>query len=288
MQPKTIITVQDATEKFRSLSKAGHRIALVPTMGALHEGHLSLVKKAKEHADIVIVSIFVNPTQFGPSEDFAKYPRTLKKDLQLLEAMEVDYVFAPTANELYPSQFQTWTDNDGTSNQLCGASRSGHFKGVCTIVLKLFNIVRPDFAVFGKKDYQQLAVIKSMVRDLNLDVQVLGGEIIREPDGLAMSSRNTYLSDEDRNTALLLSHALNAAKELFAQGERSTMSIMNVASEVIQAHKQIELEYCEVRDQVFLQEFADTITAPCVLLIAAKVAQVRLIDNIELGTYEFV
>lgn len=257
-------------------------------MGALHEGHLSLVKKAKENADVVIVSIFVNPTQFGPTEDFAKYPRTLANDLRLLEALDVDYVFAPTANEMYPGEFQTWVNNDDVSKQLCGLSRPSHFRGVCTIVLKLFNIIQPDFAIFGKKDYQQLSVLKTMARDLNLPVKIFGAEIVRNPDGLALSSRNKYLSDENRQTALLIYQSLHLVKEKFAKGERNVEELRNIFVENIQPNELIELEYCEIRSQDFLSEFEDAIIAPSVMLVAVRLAGVRLIDNFELGNYEFV
>ncbi|MDD1421536.1 pantoate--beta-alanine ligase [Dolichospermum sp. ST_sed1] len=288
MKIKTLIAIEDAVAKVREWKKDQKRIALVPTMGALHEGHLALVQSAKSAADIVIVTIFVNPTQFGPTEDFAKYPRTLKDDMQMLEALNVDYVFTPNANDLYSGDFQTWVYNDMMANQLCGLTRNSHFKGVCTVVLKLFNIFRPDIAFFGKKDYQQLSVLKAMVQDLNVDMEIQGINTIRHPDGLAMSSRNRYLSDVDRKLALQISKGLNAVQETFNKGEKNIKILSERFFGCIGEHSQVQIEYCEFRKQNRLTEFQEVINAPAVLLVAVRVSNVRLIDNIELGTYEFI
>jgi pantoate--beta-alanine ligase len=257
-------------------------IALVPTMGALHEGHLSLVKRAKESADRCIVSIFVNPMQFGPNEDFANYPRTFKEDLKKLKALGVDAVFLPNAASIYPDGFQTKVHNEIMSQGLCGATRLTHFDGVLTIVLKFFNLVQPHSAVFGKKDYQQLKVITQMVEDLNVPVEVIGCETMREEDGLAMSSRNQFLSDTQRPVAARIYMAMKAGEEVFQSGKHEVEPILDAFDQVIKENPEIELEYCEIRSRKHLNRMTDSIEEPAVMLVAARLGSTRLIDNLEL------
>jgi pantoate--beta-alanine ligase len=277
-----LISVAEANGICRSWRLAGETIALVPTMGALHKGHLDLVKKAKELARRVVVSIFVNPTQFGPNEDFALYPRTIAEDLKKLSDLGVDAVFSPTANEVYPPKFQTWISNDHLSVELCGKSRPGHFRGVCTIVMKLFQIIQPDFALFGKKDYQQFKIIERMVADLNVSVAMIGCETVREPDGLAMSSRNRRLTPEERVQACAIYQGLSqVASHVSAQNRRVDLLLEKFRS-VLKDRDLIVLEYAEIRDADDLAPIYDEIRGHSVLLIAAKVGSVRLIDNIEL------
>jgi pantoate--beta-alanine ligase len=252
-------------------------------MGALHEGHLELVRRAKSESDRVVVSIFVNPTQFGPNEDFAQYPRTLAEDLAKLSGLEVDAVFSPTANEIYPGNFQTWISNDALSSDLCGRSRPGHFRGVCTVVAKLFNIVQPNFAFFGKKDYQQFKIIERMVSDLNFPVSAIGCEIVREPDGLAMSSRNRRLEPGERKVAPSLWQGLTAARDLAKSRQATAEAVVERFHSVIGSVDQIAPEYAEVRSAKDLEPLTGVLKKPAVLLVAAKLGSVRLIDNIELG-----
>ena len=262
------------------------KIGLVPTMGALHQGHLSLIKKAKETCDKVVVSVFVNPIQFGPSEDFDKYPRTLEADLKLCEEAGVDIVFAPSSDEMYGNGNRLSNDNLTYVcppffyvDKLCGKSRVGHFDGVCTIVLKLFNIVQPDFAFFGQKDAQQVIVIKKMVKDLNVPIEIIQCPIVREESGLALSSRNKYLSEDGRKEALVLSKILNNIKACYKKGVTNIPALKETAySFLTERH---DLEYLEILDKETLEEKkqADNNT---IILIACKVDGVRLIDNIYL------
>ncbi len=259
----------------------GRRIALVPTMGALHAGHVELIREARRRSDTVILSIFVNPTQFAPGEDFDSYPRTLETDIKACRAEGVDIIFTPIATELYPAGFSTIIDVGEIGRRLCGASRPGHFSGVATIVLKLLNITEPDLAIFGKKDFQQLSIIEQMVRDLNKGVEVVGVETVRELDGLAMSSRNSYLNEAERSCASALPRALGAASELFNSGVRDSSSVVAAARKVLDAESLIDVEYikiCEVRS---LEEL-ETIDKKAVLALAVKLPGARLIDNVEL------
>jgi pantoate--beta-alanine ligase len=265
----------------RAWARAGETVAFVPTMGALHAGHLSLVKQAKDAARRVVVSIFVNPIQFGPSEDFAKYPRTLTQDVELMAPLAVDGVFLPSAATMYPDGFQTYVTNRTMSQGLCGASRPGHFDGVLTVVLKLLNIVAPDVAIFGKKDYQQWRLIEQMARDLALPTTITGGAIVREADGLAMSSRNRYLSDSDRQLAARLNKGLHAARDKYKAGVKQSAELIAAFQQVAVVNG-VALEYAEVRRQADLQPFAGEIDAPPVMLVAAKIGTTRLIDNLEL------
>ncbi len=261
---------------------AGRRIGLVPTMGALHEGHVSLLRIARERGcDAVAASVFVNPAQFGPGEDFARYPRDEGHDLAALEAAGADAVYLPGVRDMYPEGYQTYVEVGEVSQGLCGASRPGHFRGVATVVAKLLHIVKPHVAVFGEKDYQQLAVIRRMVRDLDLDVEIAAGPIVREADGLAMSSRNRYLEAEDRTAARCLSQGLLAARALFRGGERDPAKVAAAARAVVEAEPRAALEYAEAREPgtlAVLQDPADRMA----ILLAARVGPARLIDAIVL------
>lgn len=269
--------VVDMRAASRAARGQGRRIGFVPTMGYLHDGHLALVRRARELADFVSVSIFVNPTQFGPSEDLHRYPRDLHRDARLCRGEGVDVIFAPSCEEMYPSGYQTYVTVEKVSEPLCGASRPGHFRGVATVVCKLFHIVEPDVAVFGEKDYQQLQVIRRMVRDLNMAVDVEGVPTVREADGLAMSSRNAYLSREDRDRALTLSRALDRAAQLVASGEeRSEIVLAAVCRSLHQAG--VEIDYAEVRHPESLEPVLQ-IRTRAVLALAARVGDTRLIDN---------
>ncbi len=273
-------------EAMRAWSEArraeGKRVGFVPTMGYLHEGHTSLVRIAKElGCDAVAASIFVNPTQFGPGEDYERYPRNEERDLSMLSAAGVGAVFLPGVQEMYPRGHQTSVEVTGVSQGLCGAIRPGHFRGVATVVAKLLLIARPHVAVFGEKDYQQLAVIRAMVRDLDIDVEIAGAPIVREADGLAMSSRNKYLEGEDRTAALCLYKGLCAARELYAAGVRDPEKLVNVVRARIEAEPRAKLEYVEARDPDTLApnlSASDRMT----ILVAARVGPARLIDNITL------
>jgi pantoate--beta-alanine ligase len=259
----------------------GGRLGLVPTMGALHEGHLSLIRAAKAKSDVVAASIFVNPTQFGRNEDFSRYPRDLEKDLALLERDGVDLVFVPSVEEMYPQQSVTWVTVEGLSDRLCGKSRPGHFRGVATVVAKLFNIVEPDIAFFGQKDAAQVAIIRRMVRDLNMPVAIEACPIVRERDGLALSSRNAYLSPEQRQDALVLFRSLSRVRELFADGERNPAILMKAAKNVLSGSTGVRLDYFEIVDPDELTPLA-TIDGPALVAVAAFVGNTRLIDNIVL------
>jgi pantoate--beta-alanine ligase len=257
-------------------------IALVPTMGYLHEGHASLMREARGRAPLVVVSIFVNPTQFGVNEDLDSYPRDLERDLRVAEAEGVDVVFAPTAADMYPAGYQSYLNVEEITGELCGASRPGHFRGVTTVVAKLFNIVAPRLAVFGKKDFQQLAVIRRMVQDFNMDLEIVGMPIVREADGLALSSRNAKLGPGARRSALCLSRSLAAARAAFRGGERSVAALRRAALAPVEGEGVAQLDYLEFRDPdtlVPLQQ-ADGRT---LLALAVRVGGVRLIDNCILG-----
>jgi len=262
---------------------AGRRIGFVPTMGYLHEGHLSLVRAAKAlGCDAVAASIFVNPAQFGPGEDFEKYPRDEARDLAMLSGEGVDAVFLPGVKDVYPDGYQTYVEVSGVSQGLCGAMRPGHFRGVATVVAKLLLAALPHVAVFGEKDFQQLAVIRRMVRDLGLGVEIVGAPIVREADGLAMSSRNKYLAGEDRIAALCLCKGLRASADLFAAGVREPEKLVDVARARILSEPRAKLEYAEARDPETLSPVRSP-SERIVILVAARVGPARLIDNITLG-----
>lgn len=283
MTLKTIVETAEL-EAFRlALFSAGKKLAFVPTMGALHDGHISLVKQARQTADAVIVSIFVNPSQFGPGEDFNRYPRTLTEDAKKLAEAGCDAVFLPNIATIYPEGFQTWVRNEALENQLCGASRPGHFRGVLTIVLKLFNLVRPELALFGKKDYQQWRLIEKMVADLNVPLKVIGSETVREPDGLAMSSRNRYLKPEERSMAVAISRGLKAAAEKHKAGESNAAALTGIVAKEIASQSAIKVEYLTICDQMSLAPVGESVKGPAVILLAAQLGTLRLIDNMELN-----
>jgi pantoate--beta-alanine ligase len=275
---KTVSSLSDLRTARLSLKGT---VGLVPTMGYLHEGHLSLIRQAKAECDHVILSIFVNPTQFGPSEDLSKYPRDLERDLNLVRPLGVDLVWTPTAEEMYPLGYQTWVEVDALTHPLEGAMRPGHFKGVTTIVTKLFNAVQPDKAYFGQKDAQQHTVIRQMVRDLNFPLEVVICPIMREADGLAMSSRNKYLNEEDRRAATVLSRALRAAQELYETGERSAEALRGRMKEVIASEPRAQLQYVSCADFDTLQEL-DVVNGKALLSMAVLFGKTRLIDNLVL------
>ncbi|MBI4223357.1 MAG: pantoate--beta-alanine ligase [Deltaproteobacteria bacterium] len=258
--------------------RRGQRIAFVPTMGALHEGHLSLLREGRRLGDKLAMSIFVNPLQFGPAEDFEKYPRDEPGDLKKAQTCGVDVIFAPSAKDIYPGGFQTAVAVQQLSMPLCGAGRPGHFQGVATVVLKLFNIVQPDIALFGEKDYQQLKVIQKMVRDLNLPIQIKPMPFVREKDGLAMSSRNTHLSPEERKAALAIPTALQKAKGLATAGETDPKTILNAVVATLTESKKIAIDYVSLCDPETLEELK-VLQRPALLAIACFVGKTRLIDN---------
>lgn len=266
----------------RAARQEGKTVGFVPTMGYLHEGHLALVRRAKAECDAVVVSIFVNPLQFGPAEDFARYPRDPERDLRLCRETGVDAVFIPADEEMYPSGYCTYVEVSGTlTSCLCGASRPGHFKGVATVVTKLFNIVQPHRAYFGAKDYQQALVIERLVEDLNFDLEIIVVPTVRESDGLAMSSRNVYLQPEERRAATVLYRSLQAAQEMVAAGERDVATIVERVREMITAEPLATIDYVEIRRLPDLAEIT-TIEGRALLALAVRIGKARLIDNIEL------
>jgi len=273
--------IQNVSE-MKALSKSviddGKTIGFVPTMGYLHQGHLSLVQKAREENDIVVVSIFVNPTQFGPNEDYNRYPRDLERDLRLLNPFNVDYIFNPSVEEMYPAYYSVYVDETEMSKYLCGARRPGHFRGVCTVVTKLFNIVRPTHAYFGQKDAQQFRILRRMVENLNMDVEMVEMPIVREPDGLAMSSRNVYLSDEERREAPRLYKSLLEAKKLIDSGERDVQKIKDEIQRVLN-HPLLKIDYVEIVDEKTLIP-VDRIEGDVIVAIAVFFGKARLIDNV--------
>ncbi len=257
---------------------AGQRIAFVPTMGFLHQGHLSLLEEGRKNGDLLVLSIFVNPAQFGVGEDYEDYPRDFKADGPLAEQAGVDVIFAPTAAQMYPRGYATWVDVEGITEILCGASRPGHFRGVTTVVSKLFNIVQPDIAFFGNKDFQQLTIIRRMVLDQNMPLEIVGLPIVRETDGLALSSRNSYLSVPQRPQALALSQSLATARQLVAEGMLDCEQVLYAARALIEANPEARVDYLQICHQLSLQDQAQ-VDADSVLLIAVYVGRTRLIDN---------
>lgn len=274
-----VAEMQSLAEDLRSRSQL---IGLVPTMGALHEGHLSLIRQAAERSDSVVVSIFVNPTQFGPSEDFSKYPRTLERDLELCAAAGADIVFAPSNEEVYPKGYSTYVVEEAVAKPLEGVSRPHHFRGVTTVVAKLFNIVRPDMAFFGQKDAQQVAVIMKMVRDLHFPVDIVVGETVREEGGLAMSSRNRYLSTGQREEALAISQALRQAQDMVARSERRSDRLIAEATHILSQKRRVRVIYVAVVDRLTMEPLREVVPGQAVMAIAAWVDEVRLIDNVVL------
>jgi pantoate--beta-alanine ligase len=265
-------------QEAKCLLQTGKTIAFVPTMGYFHEGHLALMREGRKHGDALIISIFVNPTQFGPGENFQGYPRDVNRDMSLAESVGVDVIFAPEAEAMYDKAYQTHVDLEMLSRYLCGPSRPGHFRGVATVVTKLFNIVKPQVAIFGKKDYQQLLIIQRMVRDLRLDIRIIGVPIVREADGLAMSSRNTYLSEDERRSALSLFQSLQQAQETVAQGIRDARELIRGASELIRSYPYTKIDYVTVCDLETLED-VDRVQGPTLMALAVWVGKTRLIDN---------
>lgn len=274
-------TIQEMQVASRAARLGGLRLGFVPTMGALHEGHLSLVQAAKAQCDAVVVSIFVNPLQFGPTEDLAKYPRNFERDCQMLEQESVDLLFAPTAEEMYPEKAITYVTVEGMSERLCGRSRPGHFRGVTTVVAKLFNIIEPDLAFFGQKDAAQAAIIRRMVRDLDFAVEVVVCPIVRDADGLALSSRNAYLSEAQRKSALVLHLALIEVEKQFERGEHDAAKLIETGKRVIAQESGARLDYLEIVDPDTL-EAVDPVVSSALVAVAAFVGTTRLIDNVAL------
>ncbi len=275
---ETIHTLEWMKQVARQARAEGRVVGFVPTMGALHEGHLSLVRAAQQHCSPVVVSIFVNPKQFGPGEDLQKYPRPFDADRGLLEGLRVDYLFAPTAAELYPDGFRTAVQVEGLSERLEGRSRPGHFRGVTTVVLKLFEIVQPHFAYFGRKDAQQARIVRQMVRDLSLDTEIVVCPIVREPDGLAMSSRNAYLRGEERCAATVLFRALDAVREQIAAGERDAAGLVAAVRKVLAAEPLASVDYVEIVDAESFEPVM-RLRGACLVLLAVFIGTTRLIDN---------
>ena len=271
-----VLPMKERCKKARSEGKV---IGFVPTMGYLHEGHLALVREAKKMSDVVVVSVFVNPTQFGPSEDFDRYPRDATRDAEMLSNEEIDFLFMPKLEEIYPDQFRTTVTVRELSEKMCGASRPGHFEGVTTILLKLFHIVEPHFAFFGQKDAQQLVIIRRMVKDLNMDEEIVRVSTVRELDGLAMSSRNSYLSPEERKAATVLYRALDHALARIEEGERKTKTIMKEMKEIIQTEPLAKIDYVCATDLNDLRDLK-TLKGKCLVTVAAYFGKTRLIDNI--------
>ncbi|MBV8050515.1 MAG: pantoate--beta-alanine ligase [Acidobacteriaceae bacterium] len=276
---KVRTTVDGMRAAARVARLGGLRVGLVPTMGALHEGHLSLVRAAKAQCEAVVVSIFVNPLQFGPHEDLAKYPRNFDRDCDLLRKEDVDFVFAPAVEELYPEKAITYVTVEGMSEKLCGRSRPGHFRGVTTVAAKLFNIVQPHMAFFGQKDAAQVAVIRRMMRDLNFPVEIIACPIVREPDRLAMSSRNAYLNPQERKSSLVLYRALQAVEERFRKGERNADALARSGKQLVAQEPGVKLDYLEIVDPDSLEPI-DQVNRIALAATAAYVGTTRLIDNV--------
>ena len=275
---EVIPTVEQMQERAENLRRDGRRIACVPTMGFLHDGHLSLMRIAKRRADVLVVSIFVNPAQFGPEEDFETYPRNLERDLDLCAKENVDIVFTPKTVTLYPDGYQSYVKLEHLPHHLCGLSRPVFFTGVATVVCKLFNIVRPHIAVFGEKDYQQLLIIRRMVQDLNFNTEIIGAPIVREKDGLAMSSRNAYLTPDQRPAALALYRTLVQARKRVETGERNAARILKEARDLISAQPETDIDYLSICDPETLTD-VERIDRPALMALAVKVGKTRLIDN---------
>ena len=267
--------MRECAGKSRSL---GLKVVFVPTMGYLHDGHRELLRIGKKSGVLLVLSIFVNPAQFGPKEDFNSYPRDIERDLKIAEEEGVDVVFTPRATDMYPEGYRTYVEAGVLGERLCGASRPGHFKGVATVVLKLFNLVKPDAAIFGKKDYQQLLIIRKMVRDLDLDIEIIGAETVREPDGLAMSSRNRYLSPEEREAARCVPEAIAAAKAAFSAGVKDASVLTGKMKKIIEKQPRAAIDYLRVCDKESLEDL-DKIETEGLAALAVKVGPVRLIDN---------
>ncbi|HSA93902.1 MAG TPA: pantoate--beta-alanine ligase [Terriglobales bacterium] len=276
---KILRTIPEMRAACRAARETGKRLGLVPTMGALHAGHLSLVRAARAQCDVVAVSIFVNPTQFGPTEDFEKYPRSLERDCELLEREAVDLVFAPAVAEMYPPGAVTWVTVEGLSQRMCGASRPGHFRGVTTVVSKLLHVVEPDAAFFGQKDAAQCTIIRKMVRDLDMGVAIVTCPIVREPDGLAMSSRNAYLDPAQRASATVLHRSLRRVEDLWKKGERGSAKLIDAAQRIFLEEPDVRLDYVEIVNNDTLDP-VEGVSSGALVAVAAFVGSTRLIDNL--------
>jgi pantoate--beta-alanine ligase len=275
---QVLSTIPEMRAACRAVRQDGHSLGLVPTMGALHAGHIALVRAARAQCDVVAASIFVNPTQFGPNEDFAKYPRTFEQDCAMLESEGVTLVFAPQPEEMYPAGASTFVEVEGVGDRLDGASRPGHFRGVATVVAKLFHIAAPDKAFFGQKDAAQVAVLRRMVHDLNFDLELVVCPTVHEPDGLALSSRNRYLSADERTHALLLSRALNVISATYRAGQKNVARLLEAGRSVIAAEPEVRLDYLEIVDWDTLLPLTEA-RAGALVAVAAHVGSTRLIDN---------
>ena len=275
---KVFGTVKEVRDQVKRWRARGLSVGLVPTMGFLHEGHGSLISKAVEQNDRVVVSVFVNPTQFGPGEDLEAYPRDMDRDSAYCESLGANVIFHPEPSEMYDPDFTTYVNMEVLSETLCGVTRPIHFRGVCTVCTKLFNIVKPDRAYFGQKDAQQLAIIRRMVRNLNMDLEIVGCPIVREEDGLAKSSRNEYLSPEERKAALILSQSIFLGEKMIADGEKSAEAVKKAMTEKINTEPLAEIDYVEVVDGISMQPIEE-IKAPALVAIAVKIGRTRLIDN---------
>lgn len=282
---RIIESVNEARNQIKQWKLEGLKIGLIPTMGYLHEGHKSLIERAKHENDKVVVTVFVNPTQFGPNEDLDKYPRNIKRDTELCEEVGVDFIFAPTSNEMYLKEFCSYVNVEGLSNELCGVTRPTHFRGVCTVLTKLFNIIPADRGYFGQKDAQQVAIIKKMVEDLNFDIEIIECPIIREQDGLAKSSRNSYLSTSEREAALILNKSLKIAKNAIENGEVDAKKIIEIISNNIKTEKLAKIDYVKVVDLKSIQVI-DEIKNSVLVAIAVYIGKTRLIDNFILKDVE--
>ena len=271
-------TIQEMKEVSAELKSRGQSIGLVPTMGALHKGHLSLVRSSLNQADCTVVSIFVNPTQFGPGEDFKRYPRDLKRDLEILEKEEVDFVFVPEADEMYPDGYKTYVEVHELQDKLCGHSRPGHFRGVCTAVLKLFHIIKPDISFFGQKDAQQAIILKRVIKDLDIDGKIEVLPIVRNEGGIALSSRNEYLSPEESKAALCLSRSLKKGRSMIEEGERDTEKIIRRMKEIINEEPLARIDYVEIVEMKELDPLPQ-IKEEALIALAVFVGKARLIDN---------
>lgn len=275
---ETIKTVDAMQQRCEEIRMSGKTIALVPTMGFFHQGHLELMRVGKRHSDILVISIFVNPIQFGPNEDYEAYPHDIEGDLSKAREVGVDLAFVPSVDVIYPDGYQTKIAVEKVTKHLCGISRPGHFDGVTTVVAKLFNITRPHLAIFGQKDYQQLTVISRMVEDLNMDIKIVGVPTVREPDGLAMSSRNNYLSPDERRSALCLKKSIDLADEMVRKGEKDVNRIKTAIERLITGHPHTEIDYINISHPATLEDI-ETIEYEALLALAVRVGKARLIDN---------
>jgi pantoate--beta-alanine ligase len=280
---KIISSISEMQVFSESARNAGQKISFVPTMGYFHDGHLSLMREGRQRGNCLAISIYVNPTQFGPSEDFEKYPRDFERDKGLAAGVGVDVIFYPEDKEMYPELYQTYVDVENVTQNLCGSSRPGHFRGVTTVCAKLFNIVKPHYAIFGRKDFQQLIAIKRMVLDLNMDLEIVGMPIVREPDGLAMSSRNVYLTIEEREAALSLSRSLKIAKEMYDGGQKDVSAILEQVRKYIGGHSYTNIDYAKICDTSTIKDI-ERIEGEAVLALAVRINKTRLIDNYVFGT----